>query len=179
MQTSVQHLAQASKSHHLVLVGQITGAHGIHGWLKIQSYTDPPTNLFTYNPWLLSTAHPLEHVEVRQYQPHSKGFIAQLNGCDDRTSAEQYIHKPIHIEREQLPPLTAGEYYWHDLENLEVITTQGVSIGIVEEIFTTGANDVLIVQGKKRHLIPYLNNEVIKQVDLQKKLIHVDWDPDF
>jgi 16S rRNA processing protein RimM len=84
-----------------------------------------------------------------------------------------------------LPDLEAGEYYWSQLENLLVYTESGVLLGRVSHLMETGANDVLVVKGtaesidREQRLIPWLPDQVVKEVDLDSGLMRVDWDPDF
>ncbi len=85
----------------------------------------------------------------------------------------------IAVYRDELPPLADGEYYWCDLINLEVFEQSGKKLGIVVEIQETGANDVLVVQGEQRILIPLLIDKVIKHVDTANGRMQIDWDPDF
>ena len=81
----------------------------------------------------------------------------------------------IAVERTDLPALEKNEYYWDDLIGLSVINTQGKSFGVVDHFFETSANDVIITKGTKTRYIPYIK-QVIKSVDLEKKLIIVEWE---
>ena len=110
---------------------------------------------------------------------HGKGLVARLEGVDDRDTAHSLKGFDIAVNRDQLPKTTEGEYYWVDLEGLDVRTIEGVALGKVDYLFETGANDVLVVKGDRERLVPYISDQVIKSVDLQKALIVVDWDPDF
>lgn len=85
----------------------------------------------------------------------------------------------IGICRDQLPAPGAGEYYWNDLEGLEVRNLQGESLGVVDHLMETGANDVLVVRGERERLIPFLQGQVVISVDLDEQRIQVDWDKDF
>ena len=82
----------------------------------------------------------------------------------------------IAITRAQLPALPKNEYYWSDLEGLTVINQAGVVLGKVIYLIATGSNDVLVIKGDKELAIPYLQDEVITQVDLENGVIHVNWD---
>jgi 16S rRNA processing protein RimM len=85
----------------------------------------------------------------------------------------------IAVQREQLPALESGEYYWTDLQGLRVVNLEGVELGVVSHLFETGANDVLVVRGERERLIPYTTGEAIQEVDLDHGQITVDWDPEF
>ena len=78
-----------------------------------------------------------------------------------------------------LPSTRPGEYYWADLVGLEVRTLDGVDLGRIEQLFETGSNDVIVVQGERERLIPYIWDQVVREVDLDAGTMLVDWDPEF
>jgi len=164
-----------------VLVGRIVGLYGVQGWLKIESWTEPRTRIFDYQPWLLGAA-PGEMSEVAGVhgRPQGKGLICHLPGVDDRDAAAALVGQDIHVAREQLPPAGKDEYYWVDLEGLEVVTTEGVVLGRVSHLFATGANDVVVVRdGERERLIPFVQGVYVRSVDLSGGRMVVDWDPEF
>lgn len=177
----------STEKSNLVNVGRLTAVYGIKGWLKVHSYTEPAENLFEYQPWLLKTAHGIKQVEIDEVRPHGDAFVVHLVGVDDRDQATAYTAVDIAVDRDELPELGEGEYYWSQLEGLRVITEyQGVEryLGKVVKLFETGANDVLVVQGddsvdQRERLIPYVPDQFVLSVDLDKGEIRVDWDPEF
>jgi 16S rRNA processing protein RimM len=129
-----------------VLVGRIVGLYGVQGWLKFESWTEPRAKIFDYQPWLLSAAPGVEtEVTGIKGRPQGKGLICYLPDVDDRDKAAALVGHDIYVAREQLPPPGKDEYYWVDLEGLEVVTTEGVLLGRVSHLFATGANDVVVV----------------------------------
>jgi 16S rRNA processing protein RimM len=111
-------------------------------------------------------------------QAHGDGVVAQLAGVEDREAAAALIGAEIEVDRATLGT-ASGEFYWVDLEGMEVQTGSGISLGFVDQLFETGANDVMIVVGASRRLIPFLYGSVVKAVDREQRVITVDWDPDF
>lgn len=160
-------------------VGEIAGVYGVRGWVRIRSYTDPPANIFDYRPWLVESNGSWSEHTVSEGRPHGKGLIARLPGVDDRDSAAAMVGCKLAVYRRQLPPGGDDEFYWADLEGLEVRTLGGLVLGTVDHLIETGANDVLVVRGERERLIPYLRDRVIRRVDLQAGTITVDWDEDF
>ncbi|MBB6523301.1 ribosome maturation factor RimM [Pseudoteredinibacter isoporae] len=181
----------SSSSSNLVTVGRITGVFGIKGWVKVHSDTEPRENILEYSPWWLKTRHGVKPVEIDQAKPHGNGLIAHIKGVDDRTLAEGYTKVDIAVERDQMPELEDGEYYWHQLVGLKVISEHGGSpqlLGKVQKLMATGANDVLVVKGdkaelgsldNKERLVPYVPGQFVTSVDLQAGEVRVDWDPEF
>jgi len=110
---------------------------------------------------------------------HGKGIVAHLQDCDDRDQAQVLMGYEIGIRRDQLPATAPGEYYWSDLQGLEVINLDGDALGTVDHLIETGANDVLVVKGDRERLIPFIREQVVISVDLDKGEIRVDWDKEF
>jgi 16S rRNA processing protein RimM len=158
-------------------LGYISAVHGIKGWVKVHSWTRPLEAILEYQPWLLGEDKtPVKIVDGRK---QGKGLAALLPGFQDREQAVTLVGKQIFVRRDQLPATQADEYYWSDLEGLDVHTTEGQVLGRVERLMETGANDVLVIRGNREHLIPFIQGQYVKRVDLEARLIEVDWDPEF
>lgn len=171
-----------------MLIGKVTSAYGIKGWVKLISFTEPMDNIMNYPNWLLKKGDDLTLMEVDKGKSHGKGMVAHFEGVDDRNVAEEMAKSEIYVERSLLPQLDVGEYYWHQLIGLTVQLVDGRVLGNVEYMLETGAsNDVLAVVGAnvegaiddQERLIPYLPDQVIKNIDLEAGVIQVDWDPEF
>lgn len=180
--------AGPEKTSNLVTVGEIAGAFGIKGWVKVKSFTQPAANILNYSPWWLKTRHGVKAVEVDESQSRPQGVVAHIAGMDDRDEAAGFYGVEIAIERDQLPELDENEYYWHQLIGLVVVNHyQGREqiLGRVDSMLETGANDVLVVKGDdssiddRERLIPYLPGSVIGTIDIARGSIEVMWDPDF
>jgi 16S rRNA processing protein RimM len=160
-----------------LIVGHIAGVYGVRGWVKVFSETDPIENICGYGPWHIGdTGGPRRVLESRR---HGKGLIVRIEGCDDRDQAAALVGMDIAVDRTRLPPPGSDEFYWADLEGLAVETVKGTPLGMVERLFNTPGNDVMVVAGDRQRLIPFLWGDVVEDVDLERGLIRVDWDPDF
>ena len=159
-------------------IGKIIGLHGIKGWLKILSFTSPPENIFNYQSLIISNEDIEEIFHIENSRKQGKKILIKLDGIDDRTSAESLQQARIHILRADLPELSENTYYWEDLLGFNVFNQNNIKLGLVDSFIETGSNDVLIVKDemKKNILIPFLINKTIKEVDLENKLIIVDWE---
>jgi 16S rRNA processing protein RimM len=163
----------------MIIMGHISGLFGVKGWLKIYSHTAPREGILNYNVWYLKRNGAWQQYKLTAGRRQGKAVVAHFDGYDDRDQAAELIESDIAVRREQLPALQVGEYYWTDLEGLQVVTIEGVELGEVSHLFETGANDVLVVLGDRERLIPYTVGEAVQQVDLDAGRIIVDWDPDF
>jgi 16S rRNA processing protein RimM len=167
------------KSTDWVIVGRFGRAHGIKGFVTVHSFTDPRENILRYTDWHAYIDKCWQPLKILHLEVNNKSILAQIEGYREREHVANLTNVEIAISRAQLPSLNVGEYYWHQLVGLEVIDQQDRSLGKVVEIMPTGANDVLVVEGEKRHLIPYLPGQFVVDVDLIQKRIKVDWDMDF
>ena len=163
--------------HKKVVIGQISSPHGIKGWLKVVSYTDPIENIITYKNVLINKNDEEILFEVEDYTISGKTIRIKLAGIDDRNMSEELSKAQILIDRKNLPEISDGHYYWNDLLGLNIKNTDQTDLGILQSFFETGSNDVMVVvrKNKQRILIPFINNEVVKSVDLDSKEIIVEW----
>jgi len=169
----------SAESDRVVRLGQISGVHGVQGWVKVMSFTEPRTNLLDYRDWLLTSDGTNRSVRVEAGQESGKRLIAKIAGVDDRDAARELIGAMIGVPRSALPPLAPDEYYWADLEGLAVMNVDGQRLGAVSRVMATGANDVLILDGSDRKLIPFVANTIVQRVDIAAGEIIVDWDESY
>lgn len=162
-----------------VRVGEITGVFGVKGELKLRSHTDPPLAIGRYRPWTLRHRGADTTVERPKLRSHGKGLLLTLEQSEDRSAAEAWIGAEVWVARSALPAPGEGEFYWIDLEGLEVFTVDGEPLGRVAHLFSTGANDVVVVRGGRERLIPFVRPDVIRDIDLAAGRMTVDWDPEF
>ncbi len=158
-----------------VVVGKLGSTHGIQGWLKLHSYTEPAANVLMYKPWYLETPAHWQPVKLEASRTQDKGILVKFADYDNPERARLLTGKKIAVQRLQLPNLKKGEFYWSDLEGLTVINADGALLGKVAYLLETGSNDVLVVKGDKEYAIPYLP-EVIKDVDLANQVIRINWE---
>ena len=133
--------------------------------------------ILQYQPWLLGEEK--KPVNIADGRKQGKGIAAILPGFEDREQATTLVGTQIFVSRDQLPATEEDEYYWSDLEGLEVKTTTGELLGRVDRLMETGANDVLVIRGNREHLVPFIQGQYVTRVDLEDGMIEVDWDPEF
>ncbi|PSF10644.1 ribosome maturation factor RimM [Marinobacter fuscus] len=167
------------------VIGRITSVFGVKGWLKVFSYTDPKEGILDYRDWTLLLDGKRIPIKLEDGRRQGQGIVVRLKGIDDRDLARSYCGAEIRVPTEQLPELPEGEFYWHQLEGLEVITIGGECLGKVHHLLETGSNDVLVVRAtpasidQRERLIPYLPDQVVRDVDLPASRLVVEWDPEF
>ncbi|MDK2779038.1 MAG: ribosome maturation factor RimM [Pseudomonadota bacterium] len=178
-------LAQQVADQDITILGKITTAFGIKGWVKVYSYTDPMTNILEYRNWLLHIDGQWQSFRVADSRAQTKGLAVSLEGITDRDQALALRQVEIGVLTSELPEPEEDEYYWFQLEGLKVVTTGGVLLGQVKELFDSGGgNQVITVKAcegsvdKRERMIPYAET-IVLEVDLDSGEIQVDWDPDF
>lgn len=164
----------------MIAVGRLHGAFGVRGEVKLESFTDPLQAIARYQPWVLRDARGGEHAcEGARVRAGGKGLIATLPGIVDKDAADALRGTEVLVPRSALPQPAPGEYYWVDLEGLRVVNAEGVDFGRVSHLFATGANDVLVVQGERERMLPFVQPDVVRAVDFDAGVVTVDWDADF
>jgi len=162
-----------------VVIGRISGLYGVRGWVKLFSYTEPMANLLEFTELQLGSGDQWRSAALAEGRAQGKILVGRFEGVTDRDQAAPLVGEEIAIRREQLPAPGPEEVYWTDLIGLEVVNVQGESLGTVDRLLATGANDVLVLRGETERLIPFVRGEVVKEVDQDAGRILVDWDKDF
>lgn len=162
-----------------VIIGRFGRPHGVKGLVRVNSFTEPRDNIISYMPWYASIHHQWQMLKLQKVETTHNGVLAKIEGYEDREQVAQLTNAEIAVKRAQLPELKPGEYYWHQLMGMQVTNQAGASLGKVTDILPTGANDVLVVVGEKKYLIPYVLDVFVLSVDVGQQTITVDWDVDF
>ncbi len=164
-----------------VIVGRFGRVHGIKGFISVNSYTEPLTNILNYQGWHAYINKVWQPIKLLDAEVTTKYVLVKVEGFSERELAMNLTNCDIRVHKEQLPKLESGEFYWHELLGLEVVNQQGNNFGKVVGILPTGSNDVLVVQGNenKQYLIPYLLGRFIVDINLKEQRIITDWDIDF
>ncbi len=172
----------------ILVIGRITGPYGVRGWVHLQSFTSPAQNLAQYSPWYWQQNKQWSVFAPSQIRNHRGGLVALVEGYNDRDQVRQLNGILIGVARTVLPKLDVDEYYWRDLIGCRVICA-GDEIGTVRQLLETGANDVLMIKptlapaeaqaaDSTDILIPFVAAYVL-MVNLDDKVIHVDWQVDW
>ncbi|MEH6490900.1 ribosome maturation factor RimM [Halopseudomonas sp.] len=168
-----------------VILGKIVSVQGLRGAVKVYSHTDPLDNVLDYAEWTLTRGSEQRTVSVLGGRLQGRVLIVQLKGVNDRNQAEELVDFEISVEAEALPELESGEFYWYQLEGLQVINLEGQLFGKVDHLLETGSNDVMVVKpcagsiDQRERLLPYLPGQFVLNIDLDAAVIQVDWDPEF
>jgi 16S rRNA processing protein RimM len=162
----------------LTVMGHVGVPFGVRGWVKVHAYTEHSDSLLDYPVWWLGRSGQWREYEVLGCEEHPKALIAHLAGSNDREAAIALRGCEIAVPKSSLPPAAANEYYWADLIGLEVVNAEQQSLGRVTGLLETGANDVLVVQGERERLIPFVA-QVVLEVDLATGTVRVVWGLDW
>jgi 16S rRNA processing protein RimM len=159
-----------------LVVGQVLGAHGLHGELKVRVLTDDPLRFRRLQQVFLGLDDrtPVPWT-VQGSRLHKGNVLLMLEGCNDRTTVETLRGYWVHVPLEEAIPLEEGEYYEHQIVGLAVWTVAGEQLGTVAEIIFTGANEVYVVRDDSRSeiLVPAIES-VVLEVDLETGRILVE-----
>jgi len=127
-----------------ILVGAITGAHGVRGEVRIRSFTDAAAAVATYGP--VSDESGERRFELTVTGAIKGGVIARIAGVADRTAAEALRGVRLYVPREALPTTAKDEYYWADLIGLRAELADGTAYGRVSDVQNYGAGDMLEIK---------------------------------
>jgi 16S rRNA processing protein RimM len=173
-----KHILMTHSEKSFMKVGKVGTTYGVHGWIKIHSFTEFGPSILDYTPWyFIDDQETYTPITLEEGKVQGKTVMVKFAGINTPEEARLLTGKLIAIPRSELPPLQQHEYYWSDLVGLTVINQNGDTLGKVIYLIETGSNDVLVVKGEREHAVPYLMGDVILSIDLAKGEIQVDWEP--
>jgi len=166
----------------VVVMGRIRTAVGLAGWVKVESYTDPPDNLLQYRVWRLQSGsagmwRPMKWVQQRW---SGNELQVQMEGVTERNGAELLRNMDIGVLRRELPSAAPGEYYWDDLLGLTACTTNGEPLGRIDHFVESAAHPYMVLHGVDQagknceHFVPLVKGRVQK-VDFDQRVVQLDW----
>jgi 16S rRNA processing protein RimM len=159
-------------------MGRIAAPFGVKGWVKVQPLTAQARSLLGYPVWWVEHGGEWDRHEVAAAKVQANTVVAQLAGCEDREAAAAFRGRAIAVPRSELPQTQAGEHYWADLIGLAVVNGKSQELGLITGILQTGANDVLVVEGERERMIPFIAG-VVMLVEVPAGTVRVEWDPDY
>ena len=187
-------------------IGRIADAWGIKGWFKVLPHSASPEALFSSKRWfLLPPDRPMKPkrpteaaaaqqavwtepllLSIKEAKDHSGTVVACAQHIDDRTAAESLRGARIFVPRSSFPTAGDDEYYWVDLIGLQVFNREGLDLGQVRDLMSTGPQTVLVIEASSpsddgkpvERMIPFVS-AFVDGVDLAGKRITVDWQPDY
>ena len=155
-------------------IGQIVNTFGIKGFVKVNPWVNDVTRFDDLKKVYIKIRKELKQVEIEEVKYHKNQVLLKLKGIETVEQAETLRNGILEISREDAIPLEEGEYFIADLLESEVYSDEGEKLGILEDIYNTGSNDIYVVKNElgKSILLPGIP-EVIKEVDVENKKIIV------
>ena len=171
----------------VVVLGEVIGAYGVRGWLKVRPFSQSPETLLGYATWWLKACgghwRELRRLAGTEGRLHSGSLLVALTGIETREAALALKGAQVGVRRSALPAAGQDAYYWSDLTGLAVRNRAGVLLGEVAGLTEHGAHPLLRVsrpagvQGPER-LIPFVP-AIVDRVDIEAGRIDVDWGEDY
>jgi 16S rRNA processing protein RimM len=160
-------------------MGRVLGAYGVRGWVRVEPFTEQPDGLGRYPSWWLKVGDEWREMTVAEFERHGRQLVARLGACATRDEAARYRGCEVGVPREALPELKDGEVYQADLIGMKVVNRSGAELGLLEGMLDNGAHQVMRVrhEGGER-LVPFLGH-VVERVDLEARVVRVDWEVDW
>ena len=149
-----------------ILIGIIAKAHGIQGEVVVDPTTDTPGRFDAGR--VMAAAFPSgagRVLKVASVRPFQHRWLVRFEGIETRNDAETLRGAELTIRRDQVAPLPEGRFYRFELVGLAAATPDGRALGRVEEVFSTGSNDVIVVRGERGEILVPLLDTVLVAVD--------------
>lgn len=162
----------------MVVLGRIVAPYGVKGWVKVEPFTESVGTLLNHAEWWLSEHGTWRAVALESGKVHGAMVVAKLAGIESPEHALTLRRTEVGVPRSALPPEAEDEFYWTDLEGMQVRNAEGVDLGVVDSMMDNGVHGILVVRGERERLIPFVPAHVI-EVDRDARRILVDWGADY
>ena len=155
--------------------GYVSRAHGLDGEVVVRTF-DPSSTVLDEVERIVArlkdgTERELVLETVRE---GSKGeLLVCFEGIGRRVEADVLRGSGVFVRRADLEAPAEGEYFQGDLVGLDVVTTEGVALGKVEEIWSSGPVPNLVIRlGDREEMIPFVA-DFVREVSLSARRIVV------
>ncbi|VFP81165.1 Ribosome maturation factor RimM [Buchnera aphidicola (Cinara kochiana kochiana)] len=163
----------------MIIIGKTGHPYGILGWMHIISFTEIKKNIFNYFPWILEKSRiNLYKNDMIMYRKHINHFIIKLKNINNRNQVYNFTKQNILIQSNQLPILKNTEYYWHNILYCHIFNLKNEKIGLVSEILENKIYNtlkILAIKKNKYIYIPFIQPDIIKEIDINNKKIVINW----
>ena len=165
-----------------ILLGKLGKPHGVKGFLYIHYYGEDANKLSSYEGLFLEDG---TTVKVEKLLLQKDRVILKFQETNSRNDSEKLRDKELFILEGSLPVLEKNQAYYFELEGLSVKNLDDVDLGKIKEILKTNANDVLVIEptensvDEKERLVPYVKDNVVKEINKKDKTILIDWPEDY
>ncbi|QPJ63897.1 MAG: 16S rRNA processing protein RimM [Candidatus Nitrohelix vancouverensis] len=155
-----------------VAVGALTKTHGLKGEIKFHPFVSDPQIIDSIHSVRLGRedAEPESRVyQVDSLRGHFPKLILKFSDVSSIEDVQAFSGRTVYVQEADFSPLPEGEYYWFEIEGIEVFDEEGNFFGRVEEIIETGAADVYVVRDGEREFMLPMTDSIVKEVDLEQR----------
>ena len=161
-----------------LVVGRVVKAHGVTGEVVVEIRTDDPDTRFAPGSSLRgkpSRGGPESRYLVEPVREPGAKLLVRLDGVLDRNAAESLRGTVFVVDSEDLPPIEdPDEFYDHQLEGLQVVTTIGETVGTVAEVLHTAAGELLSIRAEEGEVLVPFVSAIVTSVSLADQKIEID-----
>lgn len=161
-----------------VVLGQVGAPHGVQGWVKVTSYTEPAAGIAGYPRWTLVRGGEIREARVLEWKRAGQALAVRLEGIETIEAARALNGAEVQVDRSELPPAGPREFYLHDLRGLAAVNRDGVALGRIDDFLELPAHPVAVLRDDKVERLVPLVPERLVAVDLEAGRVTFDWHPD-
>ena len=158
----------------LLAIGKVLKVHGLKGTIKVASYLESNSVINNLSEIFIVMEKGPEAFSIEHVSFNNKGLFITLQRIQSADAAAKLVGREVLMPSDQLDDLPEGEYYWKDLVGLAVRTEDGQELGFIDAIFSAGSNDVYVCRSSKKEILLPAIRDVIKEIDLSKKIMIVN-----
>jgi 16S rRNA processing protein RimM len=158
----------------LLEIGRIIRSHGLTGRMKVLSYLESQDVLDNLTEVLVGrSVQEAETLLLDSVQTGRECFILKLGGIEDKDAASRLVGSSLWMPLQKMKKLPDGEYYWHDIIGLEVVTEEGRILGRIESVFPTRSNDIYVCRGNGKEILLPAIEDVVRKIYMDHRMMVV------
>jgi 16S rRNA processing protein RimM len=162
-------------SQEFIIIGKIVSTQGNKGEVNVLPLTDSTDRFKNLATVFLRSNNSQTILNIEETRIKKDRIILKIKDIKNIKEAKTIVGSFLEVERKNAVKLPKDTYFIFEIIGLEVYTENNVFLGKVENVISTGSNDVYIVKNKDEEelFIPAIR-EVIKDVNLRKKRMTIN-----
>ena len=161
-------------SEEFITIGKVVSTQGNKGEVNIFPLTGLANRFKNLTTVFLRNNNSQTTLNIEKIRIKGNTVVLKFKDIENIKEAKMIVGSFLEVERKNAVKLPKDTYFIFEIIGLEVYAENNIFLGKVENVISTGSNDVYIVKGKnKKELFIPAIHEVVKNVNLEKKRINI------
>ncbi|MGB7296391.1 MAG: ribosome maturation factor RimM [Candidatus Aminicenantales bacterium] len=158
----------------MINVARILRSQGKKGELRLRFHYISPADCTELKSVFIGSEGALREYKIESLVLRGRDYDLKLEGVDGLSQADSLAGLDVFLPPESLRKRENGEFYLFQLIGCRVTGRDGLPIGRVRDVLSSGGSALLRVEsGEKEILVPF-HTSICTEVDVEAKEIRLD-----